>query len=83
MSPKSTQIHSNPYFGFSEDKKLESGPGEVHPGTASPSQLGRGCYSWQNARMASCSAWTLGNPRTKAALFRPPNFLVSAETLLP
>jgi hypothetical protein len=40
-------------------------------------------YPSQNARMASCSAPTLVNPRSAAAALRPPNCRASAETLLP
>jgi hypothetical protein len=31
--------------------------------------------------MASCSAFTLGNPRAAAAALSPPNRLANAETL--
>src|SRR5215468_7991301 len=41
------------------------------------------CYPPQNARMASCSPCTLENPKAAAAVSRPPNFVASAETLVP
>src|SRR6516162_5721392 len=41
------------------------------------------CYPPQNARMAFCSALTLGNPRAAAAALRPRNCPCSAVTLWP
>src|SRR5262249_37913551 len=40
-------------------------------------------YPAQNARIASCSAWTFETPKAAAAASRPPNFVASAETLVP
>jgi hypothetical protein len=40
-------------------------------------------YPPQYARMASCSACTLANPRSAAAALSPPNCRASAETLWP
>jgi len=40
-------------------------------------------YFPQNVRMASCSAFTLGNPKCWAAELIPPNCWANADTLLP
>src|SRR5712671_6107636 len=56
---------------------------EGHPAPRPCVLRAANCYPSQNARMASCSACTLENPKAAAAASRPPNFVASAETLVP
>src|SRR5215510_11248464 len=61
---------------------LPTGGGQLRPLLLFP-QLGRCYFLSQNSFTASCSAFTLGNPRADAAASSTPNFRASAEMLLP